>query len=121
MRNEIVRAITSDGLVQAAAITGRDIVERARTIHTLLPVATAIGIHPVQFGIMIVLNCGIGLLTPPVGAVLFIGSAVAKLPMEKVVKATLPFYICMLIALLLITFVPQISLWLPQLTGILSL
>ncbi|MBR2698604.1 MAG: TRAP transporter large permease [Clostridia bacterium] len=87
----------------------------------LLPVATAIGIHPVQFGIMIVLNCGIGLLTPPVGAVLFIGSAVAKLPMEKVVKATLPFYICMLIALLLITFVPQISLWLPQLTGILSL
>ena len=87
----------------------------------LLPVATAIGIHPVQFGIMIVLNCGIGLLTPPVGAVLFIGSAVAKLPMEKVVKATLPFYICMLIALLLITFVPQISLWLPQLPGILSL
>ncbi len=86
----------------------------------LLPVAQSIGIHPVQFGIMIVLNCGIGLLTPPVGAVLFIGSAVAKLPMEKVVKATLPFYICMLLALLLITFIPQISLWLPQLTGILS-
>ena len=87
----------------------------------LLPVAQSIGIHPVQFGIMIVLNCGIGLLTPPVGAVLFIGSAVAKLPMEKVVKATLPFYVCMLVALLLITFIPQISLWLPQLTGILSL
>ena len=87
----------------------------------LLPVAQSIGIHPVQFGIMIVLNCGIGLLTPPVGAVLFIGSAVAKLPMEKVVKATLPFYLCMLIALLLLTFIPQISLWLPQLTGILSL
>ena len=86
----------------------------------LLPVAQSIGIHPVQFGIMIVLNCGIGLLTPPVGAVLFIGSAVAKLPMEKVVKATLPFYICMLIALLMITFIPQISLWLPQLTGILQ-
>ena len=83
----------------------------------LLPVAQSIGIHPVQFGIMIVLNCGIGLLTPPVGAVLFIGSAVAKLPMEKVVKATLPFYICMLIALLLITFIPQISLWLPSLFG----
>ena len=86
----------------------------------LLPVAQSVGIHPVQFGIMIVLNCGIGLLTPPVGAVLFIGSAVSKLPMEKVVKATLPFYICMLIALLLITFIPQISLWLPQLTGILA-
>lgn len=79
----------------------------------LLPIAQSIGIHPIQFGIMVILNCGIGLLTPPVGAVLFIGSAVAKLPMEKVVKATLPFYICMIVALLLITFVPGISLWLP--------
>lgn len=81
----------------------------------LLPIATSIGIHPIQFGIMMILNCGIGLLTPPVGSVLFIGSAVAKLPMEKVVKATLPFYLCMILTLLLITFVPQISLWLPNL------
>ena len=81
----------------------------------LLPIATSIGIDPVQFGIIVVLNCGIGLLTPPVGAVLFIGSAVAKLPMEKVVKATLPFYVCMIITLLLITFVPAISLGLPSL------
>lgn len=59
----------------------------------LLPIATGIcGLDPIQFGIMVVLNCGIGLLTPPVGAVLFIGSAVGKTPMEKVVKATLPFY-----------------------------
>jgi tripartite ATP-independent transporter DctM subunit len=83
----------------------------------LLPIATSIGIDPIQFGIMVVLNCGIGLLTPPVGAVLFIGSAVAKIPMEKVVKATLPFYLCMIITLLLITFVPQISLLLPTLLG----
>ena len=83
----------------------------------LLPVAESIGISPIQFGIIVVLNCGIGLLTPPVGAVLFIGSAVAKRPMEKVVKATLPFYVCMLIALLLITFIPQISLWLPSVFG----
>ena len=83
----------------------------------LLPVATSVGLHPIQFGIMMVLNCGIGLLTPPVGAVLFIGSAVAKRPMEKVVRATLPFYLCMLVALLLISFVPGICLWLPQLTG----
>ena len=76
----------------------------------LLPVALEVGIHPVQFGIMMVLNCGIGLLTPPVGAVLFIGSAVAKRPMEKVVKATLPFYFCMLVALILISFIPEISL-----------
>lgn len=83
----------------------------------LLPVAQSIGISTVQFGIMVILNCGIGLLTPPVGAVLFIGSAVAKIPMEKVVKATLPFYLCMLITLLMITFLPQISLWLPAMFG----
>ena len=83
----------------------------------LLSVATSVGLHPIQFGIIMVLNCGIGLLTPPVGAVLFIGSAVAKRPMEKVVRATLPFYLCMIAALLLITFIPQISLWLPQLFG----
>ncbi len=85
----------------------------------LLPIATAIGIHPIQYGIMLVLNCGIGLLTPPVGAVLFIGSAIAEEPMEKVVKAELPFYIMMIIALILITFVPTISLIIPQLLGLL--
>ena len=83
----------------------------------LLPIATSIGIDPIQFGIMVILNCGIGLLTPPVGAVLFIGSAVGKTPMEKVVKATLPFYLCMLVTLLLITFIPQISLLIPNLLG----
>lgn len=81
----------------------------------LLPIATSIGINPIQFGIMIVLNCGIGLLTPPVGAVLFIGSAVGKVKMERVVKATLPFYLCMLIVLLLLTFIPEISMFLPTL------
>ena len=80
----------------------------------LLPIAVSIGLDPIQFGIMMVLNCGIGLLTPPVGAVLFIGPAVSKVPMERVVKATLPFYLCMIVTLLLITFVPAISLWLPQ-------
>ena len=83
----------------------------------LLPIATSIGIDPIQFGIIVVLNCSIGLLTPPVGAVLFIGSAVAKRPMEKVVKATLPFYTCMLIALLLITFIPDVSLFIPKMFG----
>ncbi|MCI8454163.1 MAG: TRAP transporter large permease [Lachnospiraceae bacterium] len=83
----------------------------------LLPIATSIGIDPIQFGIMVILNCGIGLLTPPVGAVLFIGSAVSKVPMERVVKATLPFYLCMIVALLLITFIPGISLLLPSLLG----
>ena len=81
----------------------------------LLPIATSIGINPIQFGIMMILNCGIGLLTPPVGAVLFIGSAVGKVKMERVVKATLPFYLCMIVVLLLITFIPGISLFLPNL------
>ena len=81
----------------------------------LLPIATSIGIDPIQFGIMMVLNCGIGLLTPPVGAVLFIGSAVGKVKMERVVKATLPFYLCMIFVLLLLTFVPEISMLLPNL------
>lgn len=84
----------------------------------LLPIATGVcGLDPIQFGIMVVLNCGIGLLTPPVGAVLFIGSAVSKLSMEKVVKATLPFYLCMIIALLLVSYVPAISLIIPQVFG----
>ena len=81
----------------------------------LLPIAVSIGISPIQFGIMVILNCGIGLLTPPVGSVLFIGSAVGKVSMERLVKATLPFYVCMIITLLLITFVPGTSLWLPSL------
>ncbi len=83
----------------------------------LLPVAQSVGLHPIQFGVMMILNCGIGLLTPPVGAVMFIGSAVAKRLMEKGVKATVPFYLCMIIALLLISFIPAICLWLPQVTG----
>ncbi len=81
----------------------------------LLPIAKSIGIDPVQFGIMMILNCGIGLLTPPVGAVLFIGSAVGKVKMEKVVKATLPFYLCMIAVLILLTFIPEISMFLPNL------
>jgi tripartite ATP-independent transporter DctM subunit len=83
----------------------------------LLPIATAIGLHPIQFGIMVVLNCGIGLLTPPVGSVLFIGSAIGKVPMERLVKATLPFYVCMIITLMAITFIPAISMWLPTVLG----
>ena len=85
------------------------------TTPILLPVATSIGISPVQFGIMVVLNCGIGLLTPPVGAVLFIGSAVGKVPIERLAKATLPFYLAMIATLLVVTFVPEVSMWLPSL------
>jgi tripartite ATP-independent transporter DctM subunit len=85
------------------------------TTPILLPIAKSIGIDSIQYGIMLILNCGIGLLTPPVGTVLFIGSAVSNVPIERLVKATLPFYICMIIALLLITFIPEISMYLPNL------
>ena len=87
------------------------------TTPILLPIAVSTGMDPIQYGIMLMLNCGIGLLTPPVGSVLFIGSAVAKRPIGKIVKATIPFYICMVVALMLITFVPDISLWLPKVLG----
>ncbi len=83
----------------------------------LLPIAKSIGIDPVQYGIMLVLNCGIGLLTPPVGSVLFIGSAIAHRPMEKIFKAEIPFYLFMIAALLLITFIPAISLCIPWAFG----
>jgi tripartite ATP-independent transporter DctM subunit len=81
----------------------------------LLPLAIQIGMDPIQFGIIIILNCGIGLLTPPVGSVLFIGSAVGKVPMERVVKATMPFYLCMIVALMLVTVILPFSMLLPTL------
>ena len=87
------------------------------TTPILLPIAQSIGIDPIQYGIMLVLNCGIGLLTPPVGAVLFIGSGIAKRPMEKVVKEMVPFYVFMIIALILITFIPAITLCIPWAIG----
>ena len=83
----------------------------------LYPIAQQIGIGAVQFGVMMILNCGIGLLTPPVGSCLFIGSAVSGVRIEKIVKAALPFYICMLIVLMLVSFVPAISMIIPHLVG----
>lgn len=82
-----------------------------------LPVANALGMDPLQFGIMMLVNLGLGLCTPPVGACLFVGCAVGKLPMEKAVKTIWPFYIAIFVALMLITFVPAISLTLPGLIG----
>ena len=83
----------------------------------LMPVLLSIGFSPIQFGAVLILNCGIGLLTPPVGSVLFIGSAVSGVKMERVVKATLPFYLCMIVVLLLLTFIPELSIGLPMLLG----
>jgi len=82
-----------------------------------LPVIKSIGIDPVQFGIIMVLNLCIGLCTPPVGSVLFVGVGIAKTSIEKVIKPLLPLFIAMIIALGLITYFPQITLWLPQQFG----
>ncbi len=82
-----------------------------------LPVANSLGVDPYQFGMILLVNLGLGLCTPPVGSCLFVGCAVGKLPMEKAVRTIWPFYIAILVALMLITFVPAISLTLPQLIG----
>lgn len=80
----------------------------------LLPVVMAVGVDPVHFGIIMMINLGIGLVTPPVGSVLFVGAAVGKIPVEQAVKTIWPFYSALILALMLITFVPAISLTLPK-------
>ncbi|MBJ2349598.1 MULTISPECIES: TRAP transporter large permease [Pseudomonas] len=81
----------------------------------LMPVIVGIGVDPVQFGMIMLVNLGIGLITPPVGAVLFVGSAIGKVSIESTVKALLPFYAMLFVVLMLVTYVPAISLWLPHL------
>ena len=83
----------------------------------LLPVVTQLGVHPVHFGMIMMVNLGIGLITPPVGSVLFVASAVSKQKIETVVKAMLPFYAMLLIVLGMVTYIPAISLWLPGVLG----
>ncbi len=84
----------------------------------LLPVVVAVGVDPVHFGMIMIINLGIGLITPPVGSVLFVGSAVGKLPIEQVVRALIPFFMLALGVLGVVTFVPALSLWLPRLVGV---
>ena len=84
----------------------------------LLPVVKTLGVDPVHFGIIIMVNLGIGLLTPPVGSVLFVGSAVGKLKIEAVVKAMYPFFGVLLLLLALVTYVPALTLWLPRMMGV---
>lgn len=85
----------------------------------LLPVTNALGIDPVHFGMIMLVNLGIGLITPPVGSVLFVASAVSKQKIEQVVKAMLPFYAVLFLVLMLVTYIPAISLFLPKLFGVL--
>ena len=82
-----------------------------------LPIVSAMGVDPIHFGIIMVLNLSVGLCTPPVGSVLFIGCSVAGLSIDRVVKPLIPMFLAMVIVLLLVTYFPQISLWLPAQFG----
>ncbi|MCW9706566.1 TRAP transporter large permease [Fodinibius salsisoli] len=82
-----------------------------------LPIVTEMGMDPIHFGIIMILNLCIGLCTPPVGSVLFVGASVAKTTIAKLVKPLLPLFLAMVVALLLVTFFPQLSLWLPNFFG----
>ena len=81
----------------------------------LLPIATQIGIDPVHFGVIMITNLGIGLVTPPVGSTLFIGAAISKIPLERLSKSMLPFYVCMLVVLIIVTYIPAFCMTLPNL------
>lgn len=83
-----------------------------------LPIVTNLGLDPVHFGIIMVLNLSVGLCTPPVGSVLFIGCSVANVRIEKVIKPLIPMFIVMIISLLLVTYIPEISMWFPRLFGV---
>lgn len=83
-----------------------------------LPVVTQLGMDPVHFGIIMVLNLCIGLCTPPVGTILFVGAGVAKVPVSVIIKPLIPFLVAMVVVLMLVTFIPAISLALPKAFGL---
>ena len=82
-----------------------------------LPIAQSLGMDAIQFGIMMVLNLSIGTITPPVGSTLFVGCRVAKTKIEGVIKNILPLYGAIFVVLMLVTFIPQLSLFIPKLMG----
>ena len=85
------------------------------TTPIFLPVATAFGVDPVHFGVILVLNLGIGLCTPPVGTVLFVGCAVGRISVWQAIRTIWPFYGAAVFTLLMVTYIPSLSLWLPSL------
>ena len=80
----------------------------------LLPVVKSFGVDPIHFGMIMILNLGIGLVTPPVGPTLVVGCAIGRVTMEQITKSIWPFYIAMFIVLMLVTYVPALSLWIPS-------
>ena len=84
-------------------------------VPLLLPIATTLGIDPIHFGVIITINMELGMLTPPVGLNLFVASGITKLSIKEVFNSVLPWFLVILVGLLLITYIPAISLWLPSL------
>jgi len=80
-----------------------------------LPVAKALGVDPVHFGIILILKGGIGLITPPIGSVLFVGTAIGKISVTEALRTIWPFYLAAVAVLFVVVYVPQLSLWLPAL------
>lgn len=83
-----------------------------------LPIATTLGMHPVHFGIMMIFNLGMGNMTPPVGSVLFVGCKVGEVTIEEVTKPLLPYFIILILTLLLVTYIPFFSMVIPEMLGL---
>ena len=86
----------------------------------VMPIVTSFGMSPIQFGVMMVMNLSVGTITPPVGNVLFIGCSVAKLQVEDVMKKLIPYFVVIFTALMLVTYVPALSTWLPTILGLMD-
>jgi tripartite ATP-independent transporter DctM subunit len=90
------------------------------SVPVLLPVAQAVGVHPIHFGMVCVIASAIGHITPPVGLCLFVGMAISGLPMEKLMKPLLPFLLAIVVTLVFIAFIPELVLFLPRMLGFIS-
>lgn len=101
-------------LVGALIETGAAIIILA---PILVPVVVKLGVDPLHFGIIMAVNLGIGFVTPPVGANLFVSSAISGMPVESIAKKLLPFLVCMVAILIAVTYLPELSLWMTRLIG----
>ena len=85
-----------------------------------MPIVSSFGMDPIHFGVMMVMNLSVGTITPPVGNVLFVGCSVAKLQVEDVMKRLIPLYAAIFVGLMLVTYIPALSTWLPTVLGLLE-
>jgi TRAP-type C4-dicarboxylate transport system permease large subunit len=85
-----------------------------------LPILTGVGIHPLHFGIIMIMNLCIGICTPPVGTCLFLGCGIANTTVTKIIPRILPFFVAMILILLVCSYIPALSLWLPDVLGLLK-